>query len=146
MERIAAVFATIAVGGLIALQPPVNSGLGSRTSVLGAAFISTSISALIMCVLAVVLGEFGQVRRIPDIPVIYLTGGLMGAILVSVSLVTVRTLGAGGVVAATVTSQIVVSALLDRFGALGLEKVALTPVRIAGFVLLLAGTALVTVR
>ena len=44
------------------------------------------------------------------------------------------------------TSQIVVSALLDRFGALGLEKVALTPVRVAGFVLLMAGTALVTVR
>ena len=50
----------------------------------------------------VVLGEAGQVRRVPHIPPLYLTGGLMGAVLVSVSLVTVRTLGAGGVVAATV--------------------------------------------
>jgi bacterial/archaeal transporter family-2 protein len=146
MERLAAVFATVAVGALIALQPPVNSELGSRTSVLGAAFISTAISAIIMGLLALVLGEIGQVRRIPHIPVIYLTGGLMGAVLVSVSLVTVRTLGAGGVVAATVTSQIVVSALLDRFGVLGLEKVALTPLRVVGFVLLLAGTAFVTAR
>jgi transporter family-2 protein len=146
MERLIAVLATVGVGALIALQPPVNSELGSRTSVLGAAFISTAISAVIMCVLTLALGEFGQVRRVPHIPVIYLTGGLMGAVLVSVSLVTVRTLGAGGVVAATVTSQIVVSALLDRFGVLGLDKVALTPVRIAGFVLLLVGTVLVTVR
>ena len=38
----------------------------------------------------------------------------MGAVLVSVSLVTVRTLGAGGVVAATVSGQLVVSAILDR--------------------------------
>lgn len=146
MERLVAVLATIAVGALIAFQPPVNSELGNRTSVLGAAFISTAISALIMGVLALALGEIGQVRRIPHIPVIYLTGGILGAALVAVSLVTVRTLGAGGVVAATVTGQLVVSAVLDRFGVLGLDKLALTPMRVSGFVLLLAGTALVTAR
>ena len=85
-------------------------------------------------------------RRIPHIPVIYLTGGLLGAILVTVSLVTVRTLGAGGVVAATVTGQLVVSALLDQFGVLGLERIGVTPLRLAGFAFLLAGTAMVTAR
>jgi hypothetical protein len=43
-----------------------------------------------MCTPALAFGAFGQVRRIPDIPVIYLTSGLMGAVLVSASLVTVR--------------------------------------------------------
>ena len=70
----------------------------------------------------------------------------MGAVLVSVSLVTVRTLGAGGVVAATVSGQLVVSAILDQFGFLGLDRVGLTPARLLGFALLLAGTALVTAR
>src|SRR3954469_20085984 len=146
MERLVAIFATVAVGALIAFQPPVNSELGKRTSILAAAFISTAISALVMAVLALALGEFGHVRRVPHIPVVYLTGGLLGAILVSVSLVTVRTLGAGGVVAATVTGQLVVSAMLDRYGVLGLERVGLTPLRVAGFALLLVGTAMVTVR
>src|SRR3954454_24385180 len=146
MERLVAILATVAVGALIAFQPPVNSERGHRTSVLGAAFISTAISALIMGGLALALGEMGQVRRVPHIPPIYLTGGLMGAALVSVSLVTVRTLGAGGVVAATVTGQLVVSALLDRYGVLGLAKTPLTPLRIGGFMLLLAGTAMVTAR
>src|SRR3954465_15813615 len=146
MDRLVAVVGTIAVGALIALQPPVNSQLASRTSVLGAAFISTTISALVMAVLALSLGDIGQVRRIPHIPPLYLTGGLMGAILVSVSLVTVRTLGAGGVVAATVSGQLVVSAVLDRFGFLGLDRVGLTPARLLGFALLLGGTALVTAR
>jgi len=146
MDRLAAVSATVAVGALIAFQPPVNSQLANRTSVLGAALISTAISALVMAVLALTLGELGQVRRIPDIPVVYLTGGLIGAVLVSVSLVTVRTLGAGGVVAATVTGQLIVSALLDRFGILGLDKLALTPMRVIGFILLFAGTLLVTAR
>jgi transporter family-2 protein len=146
MPRLLAVLATLCVGALIALQPPVNSELGKRTSVLAAAFISTGISAVVLGLLALAFGEFGHVRRVPHIPVVYLTGGLMGAALVSVSLVTVRTLGAGGVVAATVSGQLVVSAILDRYGVLGLERVGLTPARVAGFALLLAGTALVTSR
>ena len=45
-----------------------------------------------------------------------------------------------------VTEQLVVSALLDQFGALGLERINLGPARIAGFALLFLGTALVTGR
>jgi transporter family-2 protein len=146
MGRLAAVFATVAVGALIAFQPPVNSELGKRTTVVAAAFISTAISAFVMAVIAAVAGDFNQVRKLPHIPVVYLTGGLLGAALVSVSLVTVRTLGAGGVVAATVTGQLTVSALLDRYGVLGLDRIGLTPMRVAGFVFLLLGTALVTAR
>jgi transporter family-2 protein len=146
MTRLLAVLATLAVGALIALQPPINSELGKRTSVLAAAFISTGISVLVLGLLALAFGEAGHVRRVSHIPVIYLTGGLMGAALVSVSLITVRTLGAGGVVAATVSGQLVVSAMLDRYGVLGLDRIGLTPARLAGFALLLAGTALVTTR
>jgi bacterial/archaeal transporter family-2 protein len=146
MTRLLAVLATLAVGALIALQPPVNSELGKRTTVIAAAFIGTAISTLVLGALALALGEAGQVRRVPHIPVLYLTGGLMGGVLVSVSLVTVRTLGAGGVVAATVSGQLVVSAILDSYGFLGLDRVGLTPARVAGFALLLAGTALVTAR
>src|SRR4051794_15434294 len=146
MTRLLAVLATLAVGALIALQPPVNSELGKRTSVLAAAFISTGISVLVLGAVLLASGHLGHVRRVPHIPAVYLTGGLMGAALVSVSLVTVRTLGAGGVVAATVTSQLVVSAVLDKAGVLGLGKVGLTAHRGLGMALLLAGTALVTLR
>src|SRR4051794_24139275 len=141
MGRLAAVIATVAVGALIALQPPVNSELGKRTTILAAAFISTAISAVVMGLILVAAGESRHVRRIPHIPVVYLTGGLLGAVLVSVSLVTVRTLGAGGVVAATVTGQLVVSAILDRVGFLGLGRGGLTPARLLGFALLLGRTA-----
>ena len=42
MERIAAVPAIVFVGGLIALQPPVNSQLARYTTVLAASFIDSS--------------------------------------------------------------------------------------------------------
>jgi transporter family-2 protein len=143
MDRLVAVSATVAVGALIAFQPPVNSQLANRTSILGAAFISTTISALVMAVLAFALGDIEHVRRIPDIPAVYLTGGLIGAVLVSVSLVTVRTLGAGGVVAATIAGQLTTAVIVDQLGILGVAKHAITVPRIAGIVLLAAGTFLV---
>jgi transporter family-2 protein len=144
VEKILAVVATLAVGGLIAMQPPVNAQLARETSVIGAAFISTAISAIVMGGLLLAAGRAGDVAKVPSIPPLYLIGGLLGAVLVSVSLVTVKTLGAGGVVTATVASQLIVSALLDRAGVLGLEKIGLSPLRLFGFALLLAGVAIVT--
>lgn len=145
MDRALAIAATIAVGGLIAFQPPVNSQLGRHVSVIGAAFVSTMISALILLVLYLAMkGGFGELTRLRDVPWYEMTGGIMGAVLVTVSLVTVRELGAGGVVAATVSGQLVVSALLDRAGVLGLERVGLTAPRLLGMALLVMGTLLIT--
>lgn len=146
MDRVPiAIVATVLVGGLIAFQPVVNSELGRRVDVLGAALVSTGVSALLLLVLyPIVKGGFGELAGLRGVPWWQLTGGVLGAVLVTVSLVTVRTLGAGGVVAATVAGQLIVSALLDRAGALGLEKVGLTPTRLLGMGLLIVGTLLIT--
>lgn len=146
MERALALLATLAVGGLVALQPPINSQLAKHTSTLAALFLSTVVGAVAVGVLLVAAGGVPALSGVSSTPLLYLTGGLMGVLLVGVSLVTVRTLGAGGVVAATVATQLIVSALLDRAGVLGLEQVGLTPLRLTGFALLLAGTLLVTIR
>jgi transporter family-2 protein len=145
MDRALAIVATIVVGGLIAFQPPVNAQLARHVSVIGAAFVSTAVSALVLLVIYVALkGGFGELARLREVPWYEMSGGLLGAVLVTVSLVTVRTLGAGGVVAATVAGQLIVSALLDRAGVLGLDKVGLTPPRLAGMGLLVLGTLLIT--
>lgn len=145
MDRALAIVATALVGGLIAFQAPVNSQLARHVSVVGAAFVSTVVSALILLVVYVALkGGFGELGALRRVPWYELTGGLMGAVLVSVSLVTVRTLGAGGVVAATVAGQLIISALLDRSGVLGLDRVGLTTPRMLGFALLVLGTLLIT--
>lgn len=146
MDRVPlAIAATVVVGGLIAFQPPVNAQLAKRVDVVGAAFVSTAVSALLLLAIYLAMkGGFGELRGLRGAPWYELTGGVLGAALVTVSLVTVRTLGAGGVVAATVAGQLVVSAVLDRAGVLGLEKVGLTPMRLAGMGLLVLGTLLVT--
>jgi bacterial/archaeal transporter family-2 protein len=144
VDRWSAILATVTVGGLIAFQPVVGSLLGRETGALGAALFGFASGTVVLCALVVASGDVGRLGAVADVPWYYLTGGLTGAALVTVSLVTVRQLGAGGVVAATILGQLSLSMVLDALGVLGLERVGLTPARLAGVVLLLAGTYLLT--
>ena len=93
-----------------------------------------------------VSGGAGQLSGLADFRPAYLLGGVAGAAVVTVTLVTVRTLGAGGVVAVTVCTQLIGSAILDRLGVLGLDRTPLTATRMLGFALLIAGTVIVVSR
>ena len=59
------------------------------------------------------------------------------------ALIAVSAIGAGGVAAATITGQLTASVVIDRLGLFGLDEVALSPERLIGVALLLAGTVLV---
>ena len=144
MDRGAAVALTAAVGGCIALQAPINSQLGRAVGTFQGAFVSFFIGTVLLLGIAVVakggLGDVGEARTLDWY---YLAGGLLGAAYVTTVLVTVRTLGAGGVTAATIAGQLTMSVIVDRFGLLGLEQQGLSIARVAGLGLLAAGTFLV---
>ncbi len=131
------------VGGLIALQPAVNAGLGRATGNLAAALISFAVGAVLLALLVALSGQASGVGSTFDVPWYYLLGGVLGAAYVFTALVTVSSIGAGGVAAATITGQLTTSIVLDRLGVLGLEQTAITPARAGGVVLLLAGTYLI---
>jgi transporter family-2 protein len=143
MDRGLAVLLTAIVGGLIALQPPVNAGLGRATGNVAAAFVSFLIGTLILALLVGVAGQSDGLRSTFDVEWYYLLGGALGVAYVFTVLVTVSSIGAGGVAAATITGQLTASVIIDRLGILGLEEQALSLERVAGVALLLAGTYLV---
>jgi bacterial/archaeal transporter family-2 protein len=144
MDKGVAVGLTAVVGGLIALQAPINSTLGKRVGTLPAASVSFAIGTALLVLLAFTVGGgFGQLGQIKSLSWVYLLGGVLGAAYVTSVLVTVRTLGAGGVTAATIAGQLSASVVVDQMGILGIEKQAITAPRLAGVALLAAGTFLV---
>jgi transporter family-2 protein len=144
VDRGAAVVLTAAVGGAIALQAPINSHLGKAVGTFQAAFLSFSVGTVLLAVIAgLAKGGLGTVAHVRDVPAYYLAGGLLGAAYVTCVLVTVRTLGAGGVVAATIAGQLTMSVLVDQFGWLGVARHPMTAARLAGIALLAAGVFLV---
>src|SRR5437867_2221382 len=101
MDRGLAVVLTAAVGGLIALQAPINSLLGHRAGTVPAAVVSFAVGTAALVAIALLSGGLGSVGEAFSVPWYYLLGGLLGAAYVTCVLVTVRSLGAGGVTAAT---------------------------------------------
>ncbi len=143
MDRGLAVVVMAIVGGLIAMQPAVNAGLGKATGGLGAALVSFVIGTIALAALVVVSGQAGRVGGAIDVEWYYLIGGLLGAAYVFAALKTVGSIGAGGVAAATITGQLTASLALDRLGVLGLQETAITWDRLLGIALLLSGTFLI---
>jgi transporter family-2 protein len=143
MDRGLAVLLTAAVGGLIALQPPINAGLGRATGNLPAALVSFAVGTLLLALIVTVIGQAGGLSSTFDVRWYYLLGGVLGAAYVTMALIAVSSIGAGGVAAATITGQLTAAVVIDRLGILGLEETPLSAARVAGVVLLLAGTYLV---
>jgi transporter family-2 protein len=143
MDRGLAVVLTAIVGGVLALQAPINAGLGKVTGNMAAALVSFTVGTLILVLVVAVAGETGGLGSTFEVRWYYLIGGLLGAAYVATALVTVRSIGAGGVAAATITGQLTTAVVIDRLGVLGLESAPLSASRILGVGLLLVGTYLV---
>ena len=144
MDRGLAVALTAVVGGMVALQGPINSQLGKSIGTFQAAFFSFATGTIILAVIAgLARGGYGQIAEARSLAPQYLIGGALGACYVSLVLVTVRTLGAGGIVAASIAGQLTMSVIIDQFGLLGLDKDPISPMKVLGVLLLAAGTLLV---
>ena len=143
MDRGLAVFLTALVGGLIALQPAINAGLGRATGNIAASLVSFAVGTLLLAAIVTLAGQSGGLSSTLDVPWYYLLGGILGAAYVTTALITVSEIGAGGVAAATITGQLTASVVIDRLGILGLQEQAITWDRMLGVGLLLAGTYLV---
>ncbi|MEA2475514.1 MAG: bacterial/archaeal transporter family-2 protein [Thermoleophilaceae bacterium] len=138
-----AVILTACAGGLVAMQAPINSALGRAAGTFAAASISFIIGTTALVGITVLSGQKVDLAAVGDLRWYYLIGGLLGAAYVTTVLVSVRTLGAGGVTAATIAGQLSTSVLLDRLGAFGLPEKPLSIARVAGVALLAVGVFLI---
>jgi transporter family-2 protein len=143
VDRGLAVILTACAGGLVAMQAPINGGLGKATGALPAALISFAVGSALLAAIVVLSGKAGGLASATEVSWYYLIGGLLGAAYVTTALLAVSAIGAGGVAAATVTGQLTFSVVVDRFGLFGLDQVPITPARCVGVGLLLVGTFLV---
>jgi bacterial/archaeal transporter family-2 protein len=138
-----AVLATVTAGGVVALQAPANMVLADHLGNFGAAVVSFTVG--MACILFVTFVFAGGISAEGAAPSWYywVLGGIGGVVIVTVSLITVRELGAGGVTAATIAGQLTLSVVIDRLGVLGLDERAITWEKLLGVGLLALGTLLI---
>jgi transporter family-2 protein len=132
------------VGGLVATQAPLNSQLGRVVGGVNASVVALTVSLIALAMLAALTDGLGGIRKLGDAPLhVAIGGGLAGALYVGSIVFTVRALGAGGLTAVTIAGQLGLAMVIDHFGWLGVERSPITMAKIAGVVLLAAGTWLV---
>ncbi|HEY7935020.1 MAG TPA: DMT family transporter [Solirubrobacteraceae bacterium] len=144
MSRTVAVLVAALAGTLVGMQAPINSRLGRAVGSVQAASLSFVLGTVVLlAVAAFANGGFAAYTKVTAAPWWALIGGLLGAIYVTVAILTVRTLGASGLTAAVITGQLVISVVIDRFGLLGVARQPIGAQRMIGLVLLVLGVALV---
>jgi bacterial/archaeal transporter family-2 protein len=145
MSKELAVLLTVAAGGLVAAQAPANNVISDSVGNFGAALVSFLVGTVIILVLTFTVAGGIKGDEGAESPAWYywVLGGVGGAAIVVITLITVRELGAGGATAAVIAGQLALSVVLDRAGVLGLDERAITWDKLLGIVLLLAGTVLI---
>jgi bacterial/archaeal transporter family-2 protein len=145
-RTLAAVLAAGA-GILVGMQAPVNSRLGRNLGSVQAATFSFLVGSLALVLVAIVFyGGLGSFTEAAKAPAWAWIGGLLGAVYVTVAILTVRTLGVSGLTALVIAGQLAAAVVIDRFGLLGIARQPIAATRIVGLVLLVIGVALVVRR
>lgn len=133
-------------GGIaVAVQPSINARLAQRVGAYESSLISFAVGTLVLLVVILIAGR-GNLRGVVNASWWELTGGLLGAFFVTMTIITVPRLGTTAVITAIIAGQLIMAALLDQFGAFGLRQIPLTPPRLSGILLLAAGAALILRR
>jgi transporter family-2 protein len=139
-----ALVVALVIGGVVALQGPLNSQLARSVGGLPATSVALGISFASVLVLAAVLGQLGNLGDIGSAPWYTIVGGgLVGALFVASIVWTIRALGVTGLSAATLAGQFAAALVIDHFGWLGVDRSPISVSKLAGVALLAAGTYLI---
>jgi transporter family-2 protein len=135
------VFAGIA----ITIQSGINSEL--RVAIqhpLAAAFISFIVGTVALAVLLLFSKDsLPGLTQYSTVGWYKFTGGLLGAFVVTVTLISVTRIGAANMFVLIVAGQLITAVLMDHFGVLGMKTNPVSLQKIFGICLLIAGAWLV---
>ncbi|MBA3842150.1 MAG: DMT family transporter [Actinobacteria bacterium] len=143
----AAVALTILAGLAGSIQVAVMGRFGGRIGVIEALTFSTAVQlALSVLILVSVRAGFGGLGGVARTPAWMWLGGVMGLTVVGTITFAQPRIGATATIGILIAGQLVMGAVIDRFGLFGVDRIDISAPRAAGIVLLGIGAALSLVR
>jgi bacterial/archaeal transporter family-2 protein len=125
-------------GGMMGgIQAPINGSLGKKIGSFEGAFTSFFIGTLFLTILTLFFGK-GQITHLFQVPKWNLLGGLLGAIFVTLVIISVPNVGAALTIFAAIIGQVVISIIIDHFGLFGATKIPMNVHRLLGLCFMLA--------
>lgn len=137
---------------VIAMGVPVQAGVNaSLAPFMGhpilAALTNTTVASLALIVVAVLFRvPLPSLTALSFAPWWAWTGGFLGATFVISALTLAPKLGAAAYVSTGVVGTMISSLLLDHYGLIGFKPIAITPIRVIGVLLVIAGMMLLQLK
>jgi len=142
-----AVALTVLAGLAGSVQVAVMGRFGGRIGVIEALTFATGVQLLLsLTILVVARTGFGGLAGAFRTPAWMWLGGVMGLIVVATITFAQPRIGATATIGILIAGQLVMGAVIDRFGLFGVDQIAITLPRAIGIVLLGIGAALSLVR
>ena len=133
-------------GGMtVALQPSINARLAQRVGILESAFISFAVGTLVLLLVVLTSGR-GTIKGIYGVAWWELTGGVLGALFVSLTILVVPRIGTAAAMSAIIAAQLATGLVLDHFGLFGFKIVPFDLKRLIGLAFLVLGAGLILER
>ena len=134
----------VLAGATLAVQAPTNAMLARPLdSPVTAAFFSFLVGTVALGLLAWLLPSRPDWPGVRALPWYAWLGGIYGTVFVTVAAFGAPRVGVAVLLTAVVLGQLATAVALDHFGALGLERQAISLPRLAGVLLVVAGLVLV---
>ena len=133
-------------GGMaVALQPCINARLAQKVGILESACISFAVGTLVLLLVVLISGR-GTLKGICGAAWWEFTGGILGAIFVSFTILVVPRIGTAATMAAIIAAQLTTGLILDHFGLFGFKVISLDLKRFIGLAFLTLGAGLMLRR
>jgi transporter family-2 protein len=146
LTSLAIALATIA-GLAGSVQVAVMGRFGDRIGVFEALSFSTAIQLVFSVLLLLAARQgVGGLTHVARTPAWMWLGGLMGLTVVTAITFAQPRIGATATIGILIAGQLVMGAIIDRFGLFGVEQIGISPARAVGIVLLGIGAGLSLVR
>ena len=146
MQTLPYAMTAVIVGAALAIQPAMNATLARAVgSSNGASTLSIAVALLTMLALVAFTGVGDISRaRLAEVPWWIFLAGTIGALFVAGGTYIAPVTGTLLFFVCVVAGQLIASTVADHFGLLGLEIREVSPMRLAGVGLALAGAVLVS--
>jgi transporter family-2 protein len=129
------------------IQVAVMGRFGGAIGVFEALTFATGVQLVFSVVLLLaVRGGFGGLHHVAGTPAWMWLGGLMGLTVVTAITFAQPRIGATATIGILIAGQLVMGAVIDRFGLFGVQQIAISAPRALGIALLGIGAALSLVR
>lgn len=142
MNQILLILLMFCGGIVVAIQPSINGRLAQKVGTLESSFISFAVGTLLLLLMVCAVGK-GSLKGVANATWWELTGGLLGAFFVTMTIVAIPRIGTTAAMASVIGAQLTTGVLLDHLGLFGFRTIPLDSKRAVGVALLMAGAGLI---